>query len=198
MFLRATFAYFTASVQNGTGSSVIVKTAEIGTITFTDGADMSLENAMPGASKQKTFTITADENSTSSVKYAIKFNITKNDFDTTLGDLVYSINGVASGAKSGSGTPVATVNEGAINQATGAINVGSGTLNPGETHTYTFIIRFKETGSDQNSNQGKEFNGHLEVTTGDKDGSTLYYNNENSTGTSEMPTSQSSEDFPTE
>ena len=66
---------------------------------------------------------------------------------------------------------------------------------PGETHSYQFLVRFKETGSDQNSNQGKSFKGHLEVTTGDENGASMYYNNEHSTGTSEMPTSQSSEDF---
>ena len=198
MFLRATFAYFTASVQNGTGSSVIVKTAEIGTITFNDGTEINLKDALPGASQQKTFTITSDTTSTSGVKYGIKFAIDSNDFDTDLGDLVYSLKGTPSGATSTSGQTVATVNEGAIEQASGSIDLGNGTLMPGETHNYTFIIRFKETGSDQNSNQGKTFKGHLEVTTGDKDGSTLYYNNENSTGTSEMPTSQSSEDFPTE
>ena len=44
----ATFAYFTASVQNdGNPQSVIVNTAKIGTITYKNGNNVTLKDALP-------------------------------------------------------------------------------------------------------------------------------------------------------
>ncbi len=186
----ATFAYFTATVTgNDQASSVIVKTANLGTITFTDGDEIKLENALPGANKSKTFTIEAKE-ATIPIKYGIKLNIQTNNFvDTTEkggSDLVYSLSGQVTGSTSSSGHAVQTVDEGAISQNSGSIFAGSGTLGVGEKHTYTFTIKFKETNSDQNSNQNKTFIGALEVTTGDASSET-YYNDANKEGTTTQP-----------
>ena len=192
---NATFAYFTASVNgNDSAKSVIVKTAQIGTITFADGAEIDLKDALPGASKEKTFTITSNTDSTAGVKYGIKFVVEENTFVTKT-DLVYSMHGTTSGATSGSGAIISDATENAIEVADGSIDLGSGTLMPGETHSYQFLVRFKETGTSQNDNQGKTFKGHLEVTTGDENGSSMYYNASHSTGTTEEPSSESHTDF---
>ena len=66
--------------------------------------------------------------------------------------------------------------------------IGSGTIAPGETHTYKFKVTFKETYSDQSTNQGKSFGGKINVTTGDT--GTTYYNNEHPTGTTTKPSSE--------
>ena len=78
------------------------------------------------------------------------------------------------------------------------VNIGTGTLAPGEKHNYKFTIRFKETGSDQNSNQNKSFKGQLQVSTGDEDGSSMYYNASNPEGTTSEPSSESITDYPGE
>ncbi len=168
----------------------------MGTITFNDGVDIDLENALPGASKEKTFSIAAQKDSTVSIKYNIKLNVTENNFEGN--DLVYSIKGTTSGATSGTGNPVATVNEGALESSNRSVNIGNGLLAPGETHNYNFTIRFKETGSDQNSNQNKSFKGQLQVSTGDENGSSIYYNSSYSEGTTTQPTSESITDYPEE
>ena len=188
----ATFAYFTATVTGNTNaSSVIVKTANLGTITFTDGNEIKLENALPGANQSKTFTIEAKD-ATIPIKYGIKLNIQTNEFiDTTNAngnDLVYSLSGTTSGGTS-SGQTVATVTDGAITETEGSKYLGQGTLGVKEKHTYTFTIKFKETGSDQNSNQNKKFIGSLEVTTSDQNDKETYYNNTNPSGTNEEPSS---------
>lgn len=41
--------------------------------------------------------------------------------------------------------------------------IGNGTLKPGETHSYSLIVTFKETGGDQNVDQGKTFIGKIQA-----------------------------------
>lgn len=177
----ATFAYFTASVSgNDTASSVIVKTAEIGTITYTNGTNLVMENAYPGAtSNTVTFTVAADANASVNVNYTLKWAELVNDFVGT--DLVYTLTGESTNATDAS--LVTAQNEVVVPTAAGII--GSGVLRPGETHTYSLTVKFKETGLDQNANQGKTFNGKIEVTTGDTD---TYYNDANKSGTTTKPT----------
>ena len=62
---------------------------------------------------------------------------------------------------------------------------------PGETHSYHLTLKFLETYSDQNSNQGKTFTGKIQVTTGDDTTNEYYYNSANPSGTTEEPSSNS-------
>ena len=182
----ATFAYFTASVQgNDSASSVIVKTAQVGTITFADGDEVKLENALPGqSSEEKEFTIKSDSTSNVSVPYTIKWV----DIENTIGndELLYTLTGTVQSA--GAGSKVADVTDGAISTSSGELVIGSGTIAPGETHKYTLKVTFKETYSDQSSNQNKSFSGKINVTTGDAEGNT-YYNASNPSGTTTKPSS---------
>ena len=184
MFLRATFAYFTASVTgNDTASSVIVKTAKIGTITYTNGQDVKLENALPGASDQKTFTVKSDASTTSDIQYGLKWvNVSNELTEGTDSELVYTISGSADKG----GTPI-TVTETNCPRQDGSIS-GTATLKPGETHEYTLTVTFKETYSDQNSNQDKNFKAKIEVVTGDEN--EIYFNDTNKTGTTTKPVAQ--------
>ena len=201
--MGATFAYFTASVTgNENASSVIVKAANLGTITFKDGSEITLENALPGASESKNFTIEAS-GAEIAMKYGIKLNIKTNEFkDTTssevsTNDLVYTLSGTNSNKSTGSLVPGSDNSEDGLQsdlaitgQSNSSMFLGQGTLGVGEKHSYTFTIKFKETGSDQNSNQGKNFNGALEVTTKDESSSELYYNSSNPEGTTTQPTAE--------
>ena len=88
----ATFAYFTASVQgNGDASSIIVKTAEIGNITYKTGNEIRLENALPGDSGKITFSISASASSTNAIPYAINWAEVDNNFTEDSKDLVYTL-----------------------------------------------------------------------------------------------------------
>ena len=187
----ATFAYFTASVTgNNTASSIIVKTAEIGNITYKTGNEIKMENALPGDTKNLTFTITASNSSTSNIPYAIGWKNVSNTFTNSSKDLVYTLSHTGENV----GTYVTVTNEQPCPTKEGLIGDAShqaGSLPAGKTHSYTLTVTFKETYSDQNSDQGKHFYGKLEVTTGGSAG-TLYYNSANSTGTATKPSSAAS------
>lgn len=178
----ATFAYFTASVAgNDTASSVVVKTAQIGTITYTNGNEVKLDNAYPGAtSETKTFTVAADTSATADVNYSLNWTNVTNGF-VNKEDLVYTLTGANSDASNTTTTLVTKTNEVAPSANT---LIGSSVLKPGETHTYSLTVKFKETGSDQNANQSKSFTGKIEVSTGD------YYNDANQSGTTTAPSAQ--------
>ena len=182
----ATFAYFTASVKtDGDPQSVIVKTATIGTITYKDGDVINLQNALPGDSDSKDFTIESGEGSTQNVNYSIEWDSVdfKNEFSSTVEnvpELYYSL------TCTGSNKP-ATKEMTPVPESAGPI--ATGTLGPGESQTCTLKVLFRETGSTQDSNQGKSFTGKIKVTTGDS----AYYNNSNTSGTNTQPSSQALE-----
>lgn len=155
--IGATFAWFSATVTgNDTASSVVVETATIG-ITYTDGNEINLQNALPGATASKTFTVAATRGSTIDQSYTINWDITAFNF-ANKADLVYSL----TGTPDGDGTAV-NKSETAMPTSTGTSEIGTGTLKPDESHSYNLTVTFKETGSDQNANQGKSFAGKIQV-----------------------------------
>lgn len=190
----ATFAYFTATVQgNNEASSIVIRTASIGNIVYENGTELTLENAYPGAYSNKiTFTVSSVDND-AALPYELSWVEVSNDFvldSEGNSDLVYSLEGTASGT----GTLVdlsldSTYDNGfAAVPTVGPVKIGSGSLAAGgETHTYEMQVHFKETATDQNSNQGKTFAGKIKVTTNNSD--TTYYNSENPNGTTTQPTS---------
>ncbi len=179
--IGATFAYFTSSVMgNSSASSIIVKTPDIGNITYKAGNQLSLQNALPGDSKEITFSITAPK-STNAVPYAINWTGVSNNFSNSSRDLVYTLTTTDT---SDSGHVLVKTERACPTSGT---TIGSGSIAGGATHNYKLKVTFKETYSDQNSDQGKQFYGTIQVTTGGS--TTLYYNSTNSTGTSTQPKS---------
>ncbi len=157
--IGATFAWFSATVTgNDQASSVEVTTATLG-VNYTNGNEIKMLKVLPGAtSGDKTFTV-ASQGANVDQTYTINWDITTFDF-IDKSDLVYSL----SGSASDTGTPVATKTNEAMPTSTGVTAIGNGTLKPEETHTYTISVEFLETGSNQNSNQGRNFAGKISVT----------------------------------
>ena len=156
----ATFAWFSATITgNDTASSVIVNTATLG-ITYENGTELKLENAIPGdLSNTVTFTVKTNTDTTVDQKYKINFIVNANTF-TNKEDLVYTLTSTADKT----GTPVAAQTDVQVPATTSQIGEIA-TLKAGETHTYTMQVKFKETESNQNANQGVQFNGKIEVVT---------------------------------
>lgn len=180
--IGVTYAYFTATVT-GSGSSIVVDAQKLATITYTNGGAVSLKNALPGAvSPTQTITVSASNSGTSSIKYTLRWTGVSNNFSSS--DLVYTLSGSSSSDSTGL---VATQTD--TTAPTGNVAIGSGTIKPGATHTYKLSLKLKETGSDQNSLQGKSFSGKIEVTTNDTSGSSVYYNSAHPSGTTTKPTS---------
>ncbi len=133
-----------------------------------------MENALPGTEKSMTFSISSDTTSTEGVAYEIKWVEVNNQFKTQ-SDLVYTLSGTGDDSE---GTLVSVTNKQAPSSATETI--GNGKIMPGETHSYTLTMIFRETGSEQNSNQDVSFSGKINVAT-DTD---LKYNSSYPSGTS--------------
>ena len=161
--IGATFAWFIITIQgNDKASSIIVTTATVGNVVFTDGNEINMTNIRPETSPQstKTFTIVnTTSGATEKINYVIYLDVTANTLSAAAdGAFVHSLTGTANNG----GTVAEKITE-AVVPAVGKNRLGSGTLNGTETHTYTYSIQFKETNTDQNAAQGKTFAGKLLV-----------------------------------
>ncbi|MBQ3142600.1 MAG: hypothetical protein IJB82_03755, partial [Bacilli bacterium] len=143
-----TYAFFTASVGgNDRASSTIVETAEL-KLVFSDTQKIEMNEALPGQSVTKTFTV--ENRGDVEIEYTIDIENLTNTFVNN--ELVYSLTSTNGGA---------TANRKAIPTISGTLETA--TIAPGVTQTYTIEILFKETGSNQNTNQSAIFGGVLQI-----------------------------------
>ena len=139
------FAYFTASVVNdSTINNTVVTTAAL-EIKFTDGPKVSLENAIPGDEKEKTFKVKND--SDSDIPYDIYMSEVVNTFEDK-SDLVYTL-------ESSDGGKNITTETQAPDVPTKIVD--SHIIKANEEHNYTLKIKFKETNDNQDDNKEKQF-----------------------------------------
>lgn len=152
-----TYAYFSIQVQgNEEASSVNVGTVRLSLI-YTDVQIVMGEYEQPGWTDSKVLTV--ENNGTDTVSYALKWR----ELENTLvnGELVISAT-----CTSTSGSCSNIPETGVPYSQTEITNVyvyGPVSIAPGVKHTYTLTAHFKETGSNQNYNQNKYFNGTLNV-----------------------------------
>ena len=143
-----TYAFFTASVGgNEEASSTIVETADL-RLVYDGTAHIEMNDALPGWSETKTFTV--ENKGNVEIEYTIDIVDLTNRFVNN--ELVYTLtsdNGGATATRKAIPT-----NEGTLETAT---------IEPGVVQTYTIEVLFLETGSDQNSNQGAIFSGKIEI-----------------------------------
>ena len=151
------YAYFTIQITgNDTASSMRLTTANM-SLVYNDVQIVSGEYAEPGWTQTKTLTVTNTGNV--SAEYTIIWRDLYNEI--TNGELVIS---ATCSATSGS---CPTISETAVptrlTESTGSAVKANISIAPGVTHTYTLTALFKETGSNQNYNQNKEFYGTLNI-----------------------------------
>ena len=143
-----TYAFFTASVGgNREASSTIVETAEL-KLVFNGTEIIQMEEALPGQSVTKTFTV--ENKGNTEIEYIIDITDVINEFQS--GDLVYTLTSTNAGA---------TANKEVL--PTSDKTLKTATIAPGVVQTYTLEILFRETGSNQNSSQGARFSGKLQI-----------------------------------
>ena len=157
--LGVTYAYFTIQITgNDTASSIILTTSDMSLI-YRDVQIVMGEYEQPGWTDSKVFTV--ENNGTVTVQYIIKWRELENTL--TNNELVIS----ATCTSSVQGNTCNNIPETAIpNAPTEQRNVfvfGPVSIDPGEIHTYNLTTLFKETGSVQNYNQNKYFNGTLNI-----------------------------------
>ena len=134
------YAYF-AVIANGTSNNNIVTSGTM-KITYTDGPQVSLENAIPGDNLTKTFTV--KNTGTVDTKYDIYLSDVVNTF-VDKSDLVYTLT-------SDTGANVTVDTE--IPSASSKI-VSLQNITPNETQSYTLTIKFLNKNEVQDDNQGK-------------------------------------------
>ena len=151
------YAYFTIRVTgNEEASSMRLTTANL-SLVYTDVQIVSGEYAQPGWTQTKTLTVYNDGNQTA------YYNIIWRDLynEVTNNELVISAT-----CSSTSGTCPAISETVVPTETTLAHNIrvkSNIEIPVGVTHTYTLTALFKETGSNQNYNQDKEFYGTLNI-----------------------------------
>ena len=143
------FAYFTSSMINTTTPTNTAITTGSMAIEFTDGPEITLENAIPGSYVEKTFSV--KNIGTLDTMYDIYMSDLVNNFaDKT--DLVYTLT-------SSNG---ANVNETQVPSSSAKI-VSNQAIAVDETQNYTLRIEFKETNDNQDDNKGKQFSTIIRV-----------------------------------
>lgn len=178
----ATFAYFSAQLT-GTDNEkeYTVRSATVGT-EFNGGENITATGIYPKAEAwgTKTFSIKTTATKGVSTKYKITLVIDDNDTteDATISDgaghvkrfqanaLSYTLTATEANAASKGTMPTATETQ--IADPSKDIVFGDATIYGNDTQevtqTYTLSMFFKDTGEDQNANQGAQFKGHIAIT----------------------------------
>ena len=178
----ATFAYFSATLT-GTDSEkeYTVRSATVGT-EFNGGDQIAAAGIYPKeeAWGTKTFSIKTTATKGVSTKYKITLVIDDNDTtaDATISDgaghvkrfqanaLSYTLTATEANASTKGTMPTATETQ--IADPSTNIVFGDATIYGNDaqevTQTYTLSMFFKDTGEDQNANQGAQFKGHIAIT----------------------------------
>ena len=152
MLLAVSYAYFTATVTgNDTAKKTTVTTGSM-SLKLTGPTELKPTYMVPGDSVSITFNVENTGNVPAT--YNLDMIDVKNNFNPA-SDLVYTVTSTNNGGKK-SETTAPTKKETLIRN----ILIQPGTANKQE---YTLTIIFKETHSNQNSNQGKTFEGKVQI-----------------------------------
>ena len=165
------FAYFISGVLfTGEGSDVSLTPGDFIKVSYDAGTAIDLQNALPGATSQKDFTITITPTDTEKkATYSIYLDISNNTFEkcdstnqTADNMCTIDANEITYVLKDDSDNELAS---GDLTEATGKIELLKETKEV-ETQTvynYTLELSYINTGADQNHNASKTFTSNLKV-----------------------------------
>ena len=163
--IGATFSFYTITIRgNEESGEVKLETANL-ILAYNSKKNIEKENALPGWEEELVFEIknvTNAENVAGS--YSINWEIEKNEIKND--DLVYTIECIAT--RDGKNVSESKYNKvvnitDELNMPTVSSKIGDGIINSGDVQTCTVKVKFKETGTNQNDNQGKSFSGKIVV-----------------------------------
>ena len=150
------YAYFSASISGNENAKDMVVEAGTLSLVYTDGPEIKAQNIKPGWSTTKK--VSVKNNGTLDTNYNIIWQSLTNEVannEMVISATCQRLN--ASGTVEGT---CESISQAAISDMTIAKKIN---IEAGITHKYTFTILFKETNADQNTNQGKKFNGVLGI-----------------------------------
>ena len=146
--MGVSFAFYMVTI-NGESDDIVIKSGNL-SLTLEDSDTITMNNARPGASASKEFTVT--NNSNNVLVYNIKLVDVVNTF-IDKNDPVYSLvgnNGI-------------NKKEEIITSSDNEYLMTKIAIDPKDTHTYTLTITFKETNDNQNDNMGVSFSGRINI-----------------------------------
>ena len=150
------YAWFSASISGNENAKNVVVEAGTLSLVYTDGPKIKAQNIKPGWSTTKE--VSVKNTGTLDINYNIIWQSLTNEI--TNNEMVIS---ATCQRLNSTGTVEGTcesISQAAISDMTIAKKIN---IEAGITHKYTFTILFKETNADQNTNQGKKFNGVLGI-----------------------------------
>ena len=150
------YAYFSASISGNENAKNVVVEAGTLSLVYTDGPEIKAQNIKPGWSTTKE--VSVKNTGTLDTNYNIIWQSLTNEI--TNDEMVIS---ATCQRLNSAGTVEGTcesISQAAVSDMTIAKRVS---IESGITHKYIFTILFKETNVDQNTNQGKKFNGVLGI-----------------------------------
>ena len=150
------YAYFSASISGNENAKNVVVEAGTLSLVYTDGPEIKAQNIKPGWSTTKE--VSVKNTGTLDTNYNVIWQSLTNEI--TNNEMVIS---ATCQRLNSAGTVEGTcesISQAAISDMTIAKKVS---IESGITHKYTFTILFKEKNADQNTNQGKKFNGVLGI-----------------------------------
>ena len=163
-----TYAYFLTQIKgNINNKSINVTTANL-KLVYNDGTDGIIggEQLFPGDTEySKTFTVKNEGNA--NIEYGVYLINVINTF-TRKDDIKYTITCNTDGTLP-CGTATSTTFPNGIKQ------VVTASIEPNKTHTYTFKFTYKDTGTDQSVDMGKELSAKIQIFGKNKKGEYLPY-----------------------
>ncbi len=152
-----TYGYFLTKIQGNTNTkSISVTTADL-KLVYNDGSDGVIggENLIPSETEYtKTFTVKNDGNAN------VEYGVYLIDVINTLvrkDDVKYTLNCITDGTITCNKVTTETTFPSGIKQLI------TNEIEPGKTHTYTFTFTYKDTGTDQSIDMGKELSAKLQI-----------------------------------
>lgn len=162
LLMSGTYGFFVFTLSgNEEANETVVETASL-RLVYNDTQNVYMENILPGASTTKTFTVT--NAGRTNISYNIVFKnllntFINNEIKYSLTCTQYTDYGTSNAAVSGT---CEGENDVPIGSSTREIMLNI-PIEAGKTHVYVMEILFTETFTNQNYNQGKIFNGYINI-----------------------------------
>ena len=154
MSVGLSYSYFTTAVSGNENAKDMVVEAGTLKLEYTDGPEITVKNIKPGWTITKT--VTVKNTGTLDAIYNLKWKELTNTI--TSDELVFDLN-----CESSTDTCSYINLENQVVPSSPDLVMGDIIIYPGETQTLSLTFTFKELNKDQNYNQGKKFNGVLNI-----------------------------------
>lgn len=163
VILRVSYAFFTANITGSENSTSVTLNGGLLNIAYAGGNNITFNNTYPKSEPlvNKMFTLTSNNTTDLNMPYSLSLVIDSNTFsNNTISYTLEATNTHSNGEIAQSILTNTGISNGA---STNVIGNGYFTNGTGKIHTYVLKIYFLDTGVNQNTEQGKKIEAHIEI-----------------------------------